>query len=74
MIVTLPLPGLLLSFFSRQFFDYSWIGVFVTLQAGPLTWLLVESFDYHVLIATYLVSGECWLLRWYMMRWFGVVR
>jgi hypothetical protein len=69
-LTTLPV---LHHFFDRRFLHYLWTGAVFTLANIGLLWLCIDVWHWPTLLASSLVIGGLFLLRYLCYRWLGVL-
>ncbi len=60
-------------FIDRRFFNYTLIGVFISLLNIFLLWLLIDIFEISTVIASTLVIGSTFIFRYVLFRLFDVM-
>ncbi len=65
----IPVLGL---FFDVSFIHYAWIGGFISILNIFLLWLLIDVFQIATVVASIIVIGGTFLLRYIFLRIFKV--
>lgn len=60
-------------FATDQFWNYSWISIFISVLNIFLLWLFIDIFDIHTILAGVIVVGGTFILRYFMFRGKGIL-
>lgn len=66
----LPFIGL---FFDKSFIHYTWVSIFFSLLNIFLLWLFIDVFSVRTVIASSVVIGGTFLLRYVIFRLFKIM-
>ncbi len=61
-------------FWDRKFFNYTWIGVFVSFLNIFLIWFLIDIIGLSTIFATSLVIFGTFILRYVLFLFFGLLK
>lgn len=59
-------------FFARSFFHYTWTGVIASVLQVFFLWLLIDMMDISTILASVLVIGVTFILRYLVLYMFDV--
>ena len=57
-------------FLDKKFFHYTWIGIFISVLNIALLWLLIDEFNVPTIVASTLVIGATFIIRYVLFRRF----
>jgi len=66
------IPGLHF-FLEKSFLHYFWTGIVFTILNVFLLWLLIDIFQLHTVLASTVVVGSLFIMRYVVYRKFGVM-
>jgi putative flippase GtrA len=59
-------------FLDRKFFNYTWIGILISLLNIFLLWLFIDIFQIPTIIASTIVVGMTFILRYILLTLFKI--